>query len=140
MRVEEHGCPRGRRRVGERERREVHEEVPRAVGILGRLERDPVGFRLHPAAEHVEEGLRGHAERDEGEQRNRHRLRLSQRAATPSCERDQERPGHRKDRVPPNAFPDVLAGVVRDLVREHHSHLVVSEAPVEHRVPDEDLS
>ena len=117
----------------------MDEEGARCAGVLRRFERHPVRLRLHPAADDVDDRLRSHAECHEREERDGHRLSLAERAAPARRQRDQERAGHGEECVPADALPDVLARVVRDLVGQHHADLVVGEASVEQRVPDEDL-
>ena len=84
-------------------------------------------------------GQRGELEDDEHEQRERHG-----RGAPPSRRGGASRrairyaPGKAKSAYQREPLRDVVARVVADLVREHDPHLVVREAAVEERVPEDD--
>ena len=137
MAVEEEVRPRRRVGVVQRLDRELPEEALRRRRATRGLERFPVRLPLHVARDHVVDGQREQVEAPRRRAAKAARGRVRHPAAAACDARSATLPAARR-RVPGDALEEVVARVVGDLVREHRLHLVVREAAVEQRVPEDD--
>ena len=133
--------PRPARRVGVAERRlgELLVEADRRVGIPRRLEREPVGLGLVAARDRVLDGKRREEDEERREQPERHERRVAQPSA-PLRHRARRAasPGTARSANHARPFQRWLRATWASSCAASDEQLVAGEAPVEHRVVEDD--
>src|SRR5438874_2687376 len=125
---EEHVRPGRRIGLFEPDRRKPLEEATGSGRVVCGLKRNPIRLRLDSPGYQVLKRRGKEAHENQDEQCKRNSARLVEAAPRPRCERQNESDWESEETEPKNAFPDVVARQMSELMGEHHPYLPGTEA------------